>query len=118
LDEVDRLIHDIAGITTVPDTITTLTVRHGHPPMARTAPIERLVSLAREVAGELGFDLEAVATGGASDACTVAHADVPVLDGLGPIGGSAHSSDEWLAADSIVPRVALLAGLIARIAEG
>jgi glutamate carboxypeptidase len=41
----------------------------------------------------------------------------PVLDGLGPIGGDDHSPREWMALDSIVPRVTLLAELIARIAE-
>ena len=35
-----------------------------------------------------------------------------VLDGLGPIGGADHSPGEWLDLDSVVPRVALLAGLI------
>jgi glutamate carboxypeptidase len=42
---------------------------------------------------------------------------VPTLDGLGPIGGDDHSVDEWLDLDSIVPRTALLAGLMARIGD-
>jgi glutamate carboxypeptidase len=116
LARIDARIHDVTGMTTVPDTTTTLTVHRGFPPMARTAATERLIALARAVAQELGFDVEAVSTGGASDACAVAQAGIPVLDGLGPIGGDDHSPREWVAADSIVPRVALLAGLIARIA--
>jgi glutamate carboxypeptidase len=40
---------------------------------------------------------------------------VPVLDGLGPVGGLDHSPDEYIEADSIVPRTALVAGLIQRI---
>ena len=39
--------------------------------------------LVRSIAAELGFSVEAVSTGGASDASLVAGAGVPVLDGLG-----------------------------------
>jgi acetylornithine deacetylase/succinyl-diaminopimelate desuccinylase-like protein len=42
---------------------------------------------------------------------------VPTLDGLGPIGGNDHSPAEYLDLDSIVPRTALLAGLLLAIAR-
>jgi glutamate carboxypeptidase len=38
---------------------------------------------------------------------------VPVLDGLGPVGGDDHSASEWLDLPSVPPRIALLASLIA-----
>ena len=60
----------------------------------------------------LGFGLRDAATGGASDANTIAGLGVPAIDGLGPIGGSDHSPAEYLEVDSIVPRTVLLAGLI------
>ena len=50
---------------------------------------------------------------GTSDANLVAPLGLPVLDGLGPIGGDDHSPSEWLDLESVVPRIALLAGLIA-----
>ena len=56
-----------------------------------------------------------MATGGASDGNTTSAAGCPTLDGLGPIGGGAHASDEWLDLASVVPRVAMLAGLITRL---
>ncbi len=86
-----------------------------YPPLERTAAVERLFGEAREVAVELGLEVDAVATGGSSDANTAASAGVPTLDGLGPVGGDDHSPSEWIALDSIVPRVTLLAGLIARL---
>jgi glutamate carboxypeptidase len=89
----------------------------GHQPMERSPAIARLVGLAQQVAGELGFSVNDAATGGASDANTCAAVGLPVLDGLGPIGGDDHSPDEWLDVTSIVPRTALLAGLISRIGE-
>jgi glutamate carboxypeptidase len=118
LAAIDELIRAIAAAPVVPDTSVALTMRQGFPPMPRTAATERLAALARDIAAALGFDLEAVSTGGASDASLVAGVGVPVLDGLGPIGGDDHSPREWVALDSIAPRTALLAALIARIGEG
>ena len=86
-----------------------------HRPMEKTEGAQRLVDLAVDVAAELGFAIEDVATGGASDGNTTSAAGCPTLDGLGPIGGGAHAPDEWLDLASVVPRVALLAGIITRL---
>ena len=117
LRAIDEQIRAVVATPTVPDTTIDLTVHKGFPPMARTAAIERLATMAQQIAQELGFSVEAVSTGGASDASLVAGTGVPVLDGLGPIGGDDHSPREWVSVQSIVPRVALLAGLIGRIAQ-
>jgi glutamate carboxypeptidase len=77
----------------------------------------RLARLAIEVAGDLGFPLRDAATGGASDANTTSAAGVPTIDGLGPVGGNDHAPGEWIDVTSIVPRMALLAGVISRIDE-
>jgi glutamate carboxypeptidase len=77
----------------------------------------RLVELAQGVAGRLGFEVHDAATGGASDANTTSGMGVPTLDGLGPIGGNDHSPTEYLDVESIVPRTALLAGLLLAIAR-
>jgi glutamate carboxypeptidase len=86
-----------------------------HRPMEKTPSSQRLVDVAVAVAGELGFALQDTATGGASDGNSTSAAGCPTLDGLGPIGGGAHGPDEWLDLESIVPRTALLAGVIARL---
>jgi glutamate carboxypeptidase len=74
----------------------------------------RLASLASEIAQELGFTVADAATGGASDANTTSAAGVPTLDGLGPVGGNDHSPTEWMDLTSVVPRMALVAGLMSR----
>jgi glutamate carboxypeptidase len=62
--------------------------------------------------------LQDVTTGGASDGNNTAALGVPTLDGLGPVGGRAHNAaEEYLVVDSIVPRAAMLTGLIRRIAS-
>jgi glutamate carboxypeptidase len=85
----------------------------GHPPMEKSPATARMAELAIALAGEVGFELHDTATGGASDANTTAAAGLPTLDGLGPIGGDDHSADEWLDLGSVVPRVTLLAALVA-----
>ena len=86
--------------------------------MERTPGTVALVRAAQAIAAELGFVIDEAATGGASDANTTSALGVPTLDGLGPIGGDDHSDREWVDLSSIVPRTALLAGLIARIGRG
>lgn len=101
----------------LPGTTASLSVRleSAMPAMERTPAVERLEALAQAVAAQLGFSVKGASTGGASDASFVAAEGVPVLDGLGPIGGLDHSPDEYIELDSIVPRTALLAGMIAGV---
>jgi glutamate carboxypeptidase len=86
-----------------------------HRPMEKTDATTRLTELAVSIAGELGFTLGDTSTGGASDGNTTSAAGTPTLDGLGPVGGGAHAVDEWLDLSSVVPRITLLAALIARV---
>lgn len=85
-------------------------------PMVATPASLALAQKAQEIAVSLGFSLNHTATGGSSDASYATSFGVPTLDGLGPIGGRDHSPYEYLMADSVAPRTALLAGLIAAIA--
>jgi glutamate carboxypeptidase len=100
---------------TVPGTRAEISGGFSYPPMAKTPAVNLLADLARDSARELGFEINDVATGGASDANVLASLGVPVLDGLGPIGGLDHSPDEYIEVDSLVPRAAMVTGLIQRI---
>ena len=84
-------------------------------PMISTPESLKLAQQAQEIALLLGFSVNHVSTGGSSDGSFVSHFGVPVLDGLGPVGGLDHSPGEYLLADSVAPRTALLAGLLAII---
>lgn len=86
-------------------------------PMARTPDVAALVELANSCATELGFSVQDVATGGGSYANPLASYGMPVLDGLGPIGGHLHSPDEYISISSIVPRIALSSLLMLRRAQ-
>lgn len=86
-------------------------------PMVCTPASQRLVHQAQSLAEVLGFPLEHVLTGGTSDASYTSSYGIPTLDGLGPVGGLDHGPDEYLLADSVAPRTALLGGLIVTGAE-
>ncbi len=111
-----RMAHDaimqLAAQTHVPRTQVEIQGRFGFPPMAKTPAIAKMAEWAKEVARELGFEIQDQATGGASDANNVAQFGIPVLDGLGPIGGLDHSPEEYIERDSLIPRTQLLAGLL------
>lgn len=115
---VAAIRHAIAGLngqTTVPGTQVQIQGGFSYFPMAKTPATAFLVKLAQEAAQELGFKVKDAATGGASDANMISALDVPVLDGLGPVGGLDHGPDEYIEQVSIVPRTALLVGLLQRI---
>jgi len=111
MDEVGRIV----AATTVEGARAELLPAHRHPPMERTPAVAALVGEAQAVARDLGFEVGEAATGGAGDANTTAAAGLPTIDGLAPVGGEAHGPDEWLDLASVVPRTALLAGLLARL---
>jgi glutamate carboxypeptidase len=115
LEAAEAEIRSVLGSLAVPDVTAELE------PMARWWPMEklersgRLVEHAQAVARQLGFEVRDAATGGASDANTTSGMGIASLDGLGPIGGMDHSPAEYLEVASIVPRTALLAGLLLAI---
>lgn len=115
MEPVAATIERIAAAPYVPGVRTTLTGGWHLPPMARSPEIAALAFLARACARELDFDLADTGTGGVSYANLLSGEGLPVLDGLGPIGGSAHNAgDEHVRVSSIVPRTALLALLMLR----
>jgi glutamate carboxypeptidase len=98
----------------------TLTVTGGidRPPLERSAGVVRLYEIAKDVARGLGRELGEGSTGGGSDGNFTAALGVPTLDGLGAVGDGAHALHEYVDIDALAWRSALLAGVIARLADG
>jgi glutamate carboxypeptidase len=116
--EAEQAMRAALAREVVPGTTAELSGGMSNPPMEKTDASARLVALAQDAARELGFEIEDVATGGGSDGNYTAALGVPTLDGLGPIGGKGHNAmEEWMDEKSIVPRAAMLAGLIVRIGQ-
>ena len=87
------------------------------PPLERTAAVGKLFEMARSVAAEIGVTLEEGSAGGGSDGNLTAALGVPTLDGFGAIGDGAHALHEYVEIDALVPRAAVIAGLLARLAR-
>lgn len=86
------------------------------PPMERTPAIAQLFEKARTIARrELGLELTEEGTGGASDGNFTGALGIPTVDGLGAVGGGAHSLNEHVLISHMAPRSALVAHLLSEI---
>lgn len=113
-----RAIESIGASPAVPDVSIDIEWRGTYPPMSATVESRRLLAVARQVGTALGLPIRGVSTGGASDGNAIAALGIPVLDGLGPVGGGAHGPDEYVELDSLPDRGALLAGVLLALGRG
>jgi glutamate carboxypeptidase len=118
LDEATAEILRICETSTVEGVTSEVLVRGWHRPMEKKGRSAELAELAKSCAKEAGIEVEDASTGGASDANTTSAAGVPTLDGLGPVGGDEHAPGEWISLDSVGPRIAMVAGMLNRLADG
>src|SRR5438132_7087903 len=80
-------------------------------------PLERKMSAslfarAQLLAKQMEFSLGECTAGGGSDGNFTAALGIPTLDGLGAVGGGAHSSHEHVLVNTMPQRAALLAALL------
>ena len=87
------------------------------PLFKRNAGNVRMLELARTVGRELGLAIEeAPMSVGGSDGNFGAALGLPSLDGMGPAGG-AENNRQYILADALPQKAALLAGVISRLPE-
>ncbi len=87
------------------------------PAMAENAAAGVLFGRYRATASQRGLDVTWTDVGGGSDANLIAQSGIPVLDGLGVVGGDLHGPAEYAEIDSLEERAALAHDLIAAIPE-
>ena len=85
------------------------------PVMEPNPAISSVFALARRAAEQLGFELRETSVGGASDGNFAAAMGLPVLDGLGAVGGGAHARHEHVTVAGMVERSAVAAAVIAAL---
>ena len=108
----DSAVNAILGLKPVdPDVSLEITGGMNRPPYEKDAGIAKLYDHARELATEIGFDLQDMKTGGGSDGNFTAALGVPTLDGLGADGAGAHTDWEHIYYSSLVERTKLMLGL-------
>src|SRR5208337_2825876 len=84
-------------------------------PMERTAGVATLYKKAREIAGQVRWELTEAAVGGGSDGNFTAGLGIPTLDGMGGVGEGAHAVHEFIVISELPRRALLLAGMIESI---
>jgi glutamate carboxypeptidase len=84
------------------------------PPLQPSSTTD-LFDIAKKVAIEMGFQLEGVAVGGASDGNFAAATGARVLDGMGAVGAGAHALNEWASVRALEERSTFLNRLIKEI---
>ncbi|MCP4142212.1 MAG: M20 family metallopeptidase [Chloroflexi bacterium] len=82
------------------------------PPMPFDEQMQRTFAKAQKIAKNIGMEIKADGTGGASDANFVSPLGIPVLDGLGAVGEGLHSSREFLYKECLAEKARLVAALI------
>jgi len=111
--EWERLEVEMSRLKPVLDgTSLEITGTLNRPPMPFDETMQATFEKARSIAAQIGMQLKAGGTGGASDGNFVAPLGIPVLDGLGAIGEGYHSEREYIFTDSLAERVKLLAALL------
>jgi len=114
-DDIMAKLGAIIERSYLPGTRAELTVRGEFLPLNQTAAARRLFELYVEAAADSGFKTEGEFTGGCADSGFTAAVGAPTICAVGPVGGKAHSPDEFLRLDSLVPRAQACARAILRL---
>lgn len=115
--DLDRGVERMLALARREEDGTGFTVARGvtRPVWEPDAGTMALYGLAREIAGELGWELGHASAGGGSDANFTGAAGIPSLDGLGLLGAGYHTLEEHIEIESLPRRIRLMAGLLARL---
>lgn len=114
-DEVMPKIEAIIAKSFIPGTRATMTIRGEFLPLTQDEASKRVYRLYHDAARDSGFDAVANFSGGCADSGFTAAMGAPTLCAVGPVGGKAHSPEEYLELDSLVPRAQALARAILRL---
>ena len=114
----DDILASIAAIierSFVLGTRAELTVRGEFLPLTQSPSAKRLFELYVDSATASGFRTDGEFTGGCADSGFTAAAGAPTICAVGPVGGNAHSPEEFMRIDSLVPRAQACARAILRL---
>src|SRR5215813_13962200 len=84
-------------------------------PLVASEESKRLYALYAACAQDLGQEVREEFAGGCADSGFAASVGAPTICGVGPIGGRAHSPDEYLEVDTVIPRAQALALSVMRL---
>jgi glutamate carboxypeptidase len=86
-------------------------------PMLPSEATWRLWEQIARIGEGLGLEMKLISTGGGSDGNFTAAMGIPTIDAMGPRGGRAHSADESLELDSVLPNTQMICEILKAAAE-
>jgi glutamate carboxypeptidase len=108
-------LQEIVDTATVSGTTARLEIRGEFLPLSGSSTSEELFATYRSAAADAGLDIKGEFTGGCADSGFTAAMGTPTLCATGPVGGNAHTPEEYLEVASLVPRAQALALAILRL---
>jgi glutamate carboxypeptidase len=108
-------LQDIVTHATVPGTTAKLHVLSEFVPLVPTSASDTLFQAYCAAAADAGFNVNGEFSGGCADSGFTASVGCPTLCATGVVGGNAHTPEEYLEVDSLVPRAQALALAILRL---
>lgn len=112
-DEIMEKIEAIIGRSFVPGTKSTLTIKGEFLPLTQSPAAAKLFAHYQGAAAAAGLTVEGEFSGGCADSGFTAAQGAPTICSVGPVGGLAHSPEEYLEVASFVPRAQAMARAIA-----
>jgi glutamate carboxypeptidase len=103
-DDVMARVTAVVERSFVPGTRTELTIKGEFLPLTQTPTAKRLFELYVQAAADTGFHTDGEFTGGCADSGFTAALGAATICAVGPVGGKAHSPEEFMRIDSLVPR--------------
>ena len=108
-------IQSIVDTPTVKGTTANLEILGEFAPLVQSPESERLFAGYVEASKDLGMKVEGEFAGGCADSGFTAGVGCPTICAVGPVGGNAHTPEEYLEVDSLVPRAKAMALAILRL---
>jgi glutamate carboxypeptidase len=102
-------IQRIVDGATVTGTTATLEILGEFLPLGSSSAAASLLETYTRAASTLGMKIDGEFSGGCADSGFTAGVGCPTICAVGPVGGNAHTEDEYLEVDSFVPRAQALA---------
>lgn len=113
--DIEAMLRKMAENPQVQGTKAEVSGQVTRPSMVPNVKTRKLCEAIDKIGQEIGVEFGWMASGGGSDGSFAAALGTPTIDGLGPVGGGAHSAEEYMELDSIVPRYRLLCRIIEHI---
>lgn len=113
-EAMDR-IAAIVSASTVPDTTAHLSIKGEFLPLVQDEGARALFETYAQVSAGLDRPVDGEFAGGCADSGFTASVGCPTLCAVGPVGGKAHSPEEYLEVESLVPRARAMAQTIAAL---